>query len=172
MTGSSEADDYAGWVKEGIKADDYAGWVEEDRQRKILKSARDKAFRGGTKSGFFYGGVTVGLLLDAAKTGNVLVSLSLIFIAPAIIAWIVWKVLSLLVKVLTLGRRTWSELARPLDRVVLRVYTALQAIWRDDRNDPPSWNERVGYQPTGVVIYIVFVVWILLNGGVWAPTFT
>ena len=155
MTGSSEADDYA-------------GWVEEDRQRKILKSATDKAFRGGTKSGFFYGGVTVGLLLDAAKTGNVLVSLSLIFIAPAIIAWIVWKVLSLLVKVLTLGRRTWSELARPLDRVVLRVYTALQTIWRGDRNDPPSW----GWPPTSVLIYIVFVVWILLNGGVWAPTFT
>ncbi len=154
------------------KADDYAEQVGEDRQWKILKSAADEGYRSGMIAGLFLGGVTVGLLLDAAKTGNVVVSLSLIFIAPVIIAWIVWKVLSLLVKVLTLGRRSWSELVRPLDRVIFGVYTALQTNWRKFGNDPPVWNDQVAYQPTGVVIYIVFVVWILLDGDPWAPAFT
>ena len=154
------------------KADDYAEQVEEDRQWKILRSATDEGFRIGMIFGLFLGGVTVGLLLDAVKTGNVLVSLSLIFVAPAIIAWIVWKVLSLLVKVLTLGRRSWSELVRPLDRVIFGVYTALQTNWRKFGNDPPVWNDQVAYQPTGVLIYIVFVVWILLDGDPWAPAFT
>ncbi len=154
------------------KADDYAEQVEEDRQWKILRSATDEGFRIGMIFGLFLGGVTVGLLLDAAKTGNVVVSLSLIFIAPVIIAWIVWKVLSLLVKVLTLGRRSWSELVRPLDRVIFGVYTALQTNWRKFGNDPPVWNDQVAYQPTGVLIYIVFVVWILLDGDPWAPAFT
>ncbi len=159
MTGSSEADGYA-------------EQIEEDRQWKILRRTADEGYRSGMIAGLFLGGVTVGLLFDAAKTGNVVVSLSLIFIAPVIIAWIVWKVLSLLVKVLTLGRRSWSELVRPLDRVIFHVYTALQAIWRDDGNDPPVWNNRVAYQPTGVLLYIVIVVWWLSSGDAWDPYFT
>jgi|APSaa5957512535_1039671.scaffolds.fasta_scaffold69584_2 hypothetical protein len=159
------------WHRDPVERARLATYYEDQdeafRQRRRLKESREKGYRDGMISGLLLGGVAVGSFFDAVKTGNVLVSLAVIFVAPAIITWIVWKVLSLLVKVLTLGRRSWSELVRPLDRVLFRIYTQPKPKFSSDL--PVMDKEAV---PTAVLVYIVFVVWILLDGDPWAPAFT